>query len=108
MFVIRAKARWKQNAERGGRTGKREAIAGNQDTGKARKMKGKLNDKDARCPFFCAHTKNSVICEGVIPDSSARLNFDSAKAKNIQYEVFCCGKYENCEMYRAIQENYEE
>lgn len=71
-------------------------------------MKGKLNDRDAKCPFFFAHTKSSVICEGVIPDSSARLNFDSAKAKNIQYEVFCCGKFENCEMYRAIQENYKE
>ena len=71
-------------------------------------MRGKLNDKDAQCPFFCAHTKNSVVCEGMIPGSSARLNFESAKTKNIQYEVFCCGKYENCEMYRAIQEKYEE
>ena len=71
-------------------------------------MKGKLNDRDALCPFFCAHTKLSVICEGVVPDSSVKMNFDSAKLKDIQYNVFCCGRYDYCEMYRAIQANYED
>ncbi len=71
-------------------------------------MKGKLNDRDARCPFFCAHTRESVVCESVIPDSRARISFMDLTMKKRHYALFCCDKYENCEMYRAVQENYDE
>lgn len=71
-------------------------------------MKGKLNDRDAKCPFFCAHTKDSILCEGLIPDSRIKINFDGADTKRTQYSIFCCWRYENCEMYRALQEKYQE
>jgi len=71
-------------------------------------MKGKLNDRDAKCPFFCAHTKDSVVCEDLIPDSRASLRFEGRNGKNIQYAVFCCLHYENCERYRALQQKYQE
>ena len=70
-------------------------------------MNGKLNDRDAKCPFFCAHTRDTVVCEGVIPDSRASLRFEGKNGKQIQYAVFCCFKYQNCEMYRAVQSKYE-
>ena len=53
-------------------------------------MEGKLNAGDAQCPFFCAHTSHTVICEGVIPDSRACLTFSGKEGKRIQYEAFCC------------------
>lgn len=71
-------------------------------------VKGKLNDRDAKCPFFCSHTRDRVTCEGVIPDSRASMFFENKNGKKIQYNVFCCWKYENCEMYRASQQKYRE
>ncbi len=69
-------------------------------------MKGKLNDRDARCPFFVGHSKVSVLCEGLIPDSRIKINFDSAQTKDIQYNVFCSCRFENCEMYQALLDRY--
>ena len=71
-------------------------------------MKGKMNDRDAKCPFFCAHTKDSVICEGLIPDSRARISFENGAGKKTQYAVFCCWKFENCERYQALMKRYLE
>ena len=69
-------------------------------------MRGKLNDRDAKCPFFCAHTKDTIVCEGVIPDSHATLRFEGSNGKKIQYAVFCCWNYQKCERYRPLQEKY--
>ena len=71
-------------------------------------MEGKLNAGDAKCPFFCAHTSHTVICEGLIPDSRACLTFSGKEGKRIQFEAFCCMRYENCERYRALTERYKE
>ena len=71
-------------------------------------MKGKMNDRDAKCPFFCAHTKDSVYCESLIPDSRIKLNFDTISKKNLHYNLFCCYKYENCELHQAVMKIYEE
>lgn len=71
-------------------------------------MKGKLNDRDAKCPFFCAHTKDSIICESMIPDSHVRISFAPASKKSLHYTVFCCFKYQNCELHQAIMKTYEE
>lgn len=70
-------------------------------------MKGKLNDRDAKCPFFCTHTKDTIICEGIIPDSRDSLRFEGKNGKKIQYAVFCCWNYANCERYRALMEKYD-
>ncbi len=71
-------------------------------------MKGKLNDRDAQCPFFSAHTRDSVFCESMIPDSHVKLHFDSVQKKKLHYEVFCCCRYKNCELYEAIMKTYQE
>ena len=73
--------------------------------------KGKLNGRDAKCPFFHAHGKDFIICEGVVPDTECRIDFltppprrrpDEA-AKKLHYCVFCCGKWRNCEQAEAIK-----
>ena len=66
------------------------------------------NSSDAQCPFFRAHTKESVICEGVIPDSQSVVRFEDEKSKQTQYSIFCCWRYQNCEMYQAVQNRYRE
>lgn len=70
--------------------------------------RGKLNDRDAKCPFFCAHLRQSIICESPIPDSRVKINFASVDGKDKQYRIFCCQRYKNCELYRAVNERYED
>ena len=37
-----------------------------------------------------------------------KINFDGSETKRIQYSIFCCWKYANCEMYQALQERYKD
>ena len=53
-------------------------------------MKGKLSDRDAKCPFFCAHLHQAIVCESPIPESRLKINFSSVRTKDTQYRVFCC------------------
>lgn len=79
--------------------------------------KGKLNGRDAKCPFFVAHGEDFIRCEGVVPDTSCRIDFlpkppkrlpDKA-AKKLHYTVFCCGKWRNCEHAEAVKRSkYDE
>ncbi len=71
-------------------------------------MNGKLNDRDAKCPFFAYHMKESITCESLIPDTKAKIVFGKPNEKKLHYNLFCCFKYENCEMYRAIMKTYDE
>ena len=71
-------------------------------------MRGKLCDRDAKCPFFVAHTSGEVYCESPVPGAFMSLRFETEEGKKTQYYAFCCRKYENCEIYRANMEKYEE
>ncbi|MBQ7655128.1 MAG: hypothetical protein IJI53_02580 [Clostridia bacterium] len=71
-------------------------------------MRGKLNDRDAKCPFFAFHTREAIACESLIPDTKAKITFEKPKGKSLHYNLFCCFKYENCEMYQAVMKTYEE
>lgn len=71
-------------------------------------MKGKLCDRDARCPFFCAHMRQAIICESPIPGSRLKINFGTTQDKDTQYTIFCCGKYKNCELYQPNLQKWEE
>jgi len=72
------------------------------------KTKGKLSDRDAKCPYFCAHMQQAIVCESPIPDSRLKINFATTQAKATQYKIFCCGRYRNCELYQPNAEKYEE
>lgn len=71
-------------------------------------MRGKLNDRDAKCPFFHCHTRESILCESPIPDSRIKINFGKTEDKRRQYALYCCKQYRYCELYRAVSEKYEE
>ena len=71
-------------------------------------MRGKLCDRDAKCPFFCAHMRQAVVCESPIPESRLKINFSCTKSKDTQYKIFCCGDYKKCELYSPNAEKYED
>ena len=71
-------------------------------------MRKKLNDRDARCPFFLAHTEGCIYCESPLPGCFMSLRFATEEGKRTQYKAYCCRKYEKCEIYRANMEKYEE
>ena len=74
-----------------------------------------LNDREAKCPFFFSHGVNFIRCEGIIPDSVVSVEFYTTgrlpdrKAKETQYRVFCCDKWQNCERASALMRSkYDE
>lgn len=71
-------------------------------------MKGKLNDRDATCPFFHAHTSKAIYCEGILPATGETISFERINDKRIQYNVFCCYRYQNCERYAALMKGYQD
>lgn len=71
-------------------------------------LHGKLNDRDAKCPFFGSHNANTIVCEGLFPDSSDHIIFRRNDDKKIQYAVFCSCHYQKCERYQAIMKGYQD
>lgn len=71
--------------------------------------KGKLSDREAKCPFFLSHTKDYIRCEGVVPDTVQKMEFVNRrgmrdeKAKTLHYKAFCCGRWRYCEQVEAVQ-----
>lgn len=66
----------------------------------------KWNDSEAVCPFFMAHGAREIVCESPVPESKLKLIFADGKGKGMQYRAFCCGKYQNCEVYRSVMDTY--
>ena len=58
----------------------------------------------AKCPFYRGDTQQSVICEGFLPDSTVSVRFATRRDMQRHCCVFCCDKYENCEVYRMVCE----
>lgn len=54
------------------------------------------------CPFYRYHNKIVIGCEGFTDACTINAHFDNQDAHDIQLNVFCCGKYKNCEIYRMV------
>ena len=103
------------DAENGNRAGRREhtsPVRGMRSGFEGRIMRKddswKLSDRDAQCPFFRDHTRKSVGCESPFPGAVTRTKWEDEEDKTTQYDAFCCGKYQNCELYRLIMESYDD
>ena len=57
-----------------------------------------------RCPFYRKDTAQTVTCEGLVENSTIRLQFGRVIDAGTQKRVFCCARYQNCEIYRAVME----
>ena len=65
-------------------------------------------DVDVICPFFREQAAKYISCEGLTEDSIIKLWFRVQKSKELHSDVFCEGKYKNCEIYRMLEAKYEE
>ena len=64
---------------------------------------------DVQCPFYKYDDgKRRIICEGIIKDSSMIFNFHKKKDYEIQFDVFCCGHFKNCEWQAVLMKKYDE
>lgn len=67
-----------------------------------------MSDRDADCPFFRRHTRDTIGCESPIPGSCIQLNFRRRDTKRRHYANWCCANYRYCEIYRMMEEKYRE
>ena len=70
---------------------------------------GSYNQVFVRCPYYKyddGHRR--ITCSGVMDDSSLALIFHYKADYETQFNVFCCQHYKKCEVYRMLNEIYEE
>lgn len=61
------------------------------------------------CPMYIGDDgKRCIKCEGVIDRSYITMHFRRKEDFRKQMWLFCCRKYQYCEVYRMIMEKYEE
>lgn len=66
------------------------------------------DDVNAICPFFLAGDKQRITCEGLIDGSRCINRFDYSKDREHYRSKYCDGHYEQCRIYRALNQKYEE
>lgn len=55
------------------------------------------------CPFFIAHGKKDIVCEGLIDGTRTWTAFEDAEKKTFHQVNYCeCG-YKRCEIYCSIR-----
>lgn len=70
---------------------------------------GSWNRVDVGCPFYHRDDcHRAIVCEGIVPDTEARMKFGSTQERKRRMEIFCCGCYEKCEQYIALMSKYDE
>lgn len=70
---------------------------------------GSFRQVEVKCPFY-KHDDGfkKIICEGLVEGGSLIATFSRKADFLIQFETFCCGCYEKCEVYRGLMTKYEE
>lgn len=64
---------------------------------------------DVKCPFYRNDDgKRQVTCEGVCEGAECALIFRRRSELKRQLEVFCCGWYQRCEIYKAVNARFLE
>lgn len=58
--------------------------------------------KCVKCPFYREDKRDTIKCEGTIPDSNSINTFLRHEDKKLQMTLFCEEDYQKCEHYRAV------
>ncbi len=66
------------------------------------------DDVNAVCPYFKGSGERKVICEGITDECKTILAFNSRETRDNHRKLFCDHKYKNCEIYRAVEEKYDD
>ena len=54
------------------------------------------------CPFFVAHGKNEILCEGIVPGSRSCVMWRNANEREFHERTYCENQYRRCEQYCSI------
>lgn len=62
------------------------------------------------CPFFKDTRNNdqSIVCEGIKPNTSIHLTFNNKSRQKGYTEEFCCDSYKQCSIAQMLYKKYEE
>lgn len=71
-------------------------------------MSTMFDDVEAKCPYFCSNDNREIRCEGIMDGCITVLRFDSQRKRKLHRSVFCDAKYKNCEIFRMLEDKYEE
>lgn len=55
------------------------------------------------CPFFIAHGKKEIVCEGLIDGTKTWIRFHDAEDKSWHQATYCEGRYKSCEVCLSIR-----
>lgn len=66
------------------------------------------DDVNAICPYFNSSDKRKISCEGITDGCKTVLEFNTQKKRDIHREIFCDARYQNCEIYKMLEEKYKE
>ena len=55
-----------------------------------------------KCPFFVAHEKKAIRCEGVIGGCRCSNIFSSAEEKGFHMVTYCENRFDRCEHYISV------
>jgi hypothetical protein len=67
-----------------------------------------FDDVNVKCPYFRSNKNRDILCEGITDVCITILRFESERKRDLQRDVFCSERYENCKVYRMLEEKYEE
>lgn len=56
-----------------------------------------------RCPFFMAHSRTEIVCEGLIDGCSMCNRFTETENKAWHQANYCEKNYQRCEMFCSIR-----
>ena len=66
------------------------------------------DDVNALCPYFQSSGRKEICCEGITDGSFTNIKFRSGDKRDMHRRIFCDAKYKNCEVYRMLEQKYEE
>lgn len=61
------------------------------------------NTGDICCPFFIAHGRKEIVCEGLIDGTRMCCAFEDAEEKTWHQKNYCEKSYKRCEMFCSIR-----
>ena len=64
--------------------------------------------KYIKCPFFRAYTENIIYCEGVMPNTTTHIAFESKGKKNCYITQYCACQFTKCRVYRMCDMMYDD
>ena len=55
------------------------------------------------CPFFHAHSKTDIVCEGLIEQTLSMIRFRTENEKAFHQATYCECNYKRCEHYCSVK-----